>query len=355
MNVSDFDYDLPDEAIAQASVEPRDAARLLVAGRREGEPVHARFRDLPAYLGPGDTLVVNDVRVRAARLRGRRATGGNVEILLLERVDAAPSGEGRETWDAWLKAARKPRTGESIEIATGRDGFRAVVEGRDEERFRLRLEADTGTVEASIERHGTMPLPPYIRRRVDDGLETTDRVRYQTMFANRTGAVAAPTAGLHFTPRVVDALEAAGVTLARVTLEVGPGTFRPVRVDRVEDHAMHAERFALSPDVADAIADTRRRGGRVVAVGTTVVRTLEARAVPGGGVSPGTGATDLFIVPGYRFRVVDAMVTNFHLPRSTLLMLVSAFSTRERILELYRAAIERGYRFYSYGDAMMLT
>jgi S-adenosylmethionine:tRNA ribosyltransferase-isomerase len=344
VRVDAFDYHLPDGAIAQEPCEPRDAARLLVAGPA-GPEEHRRFRDLPALLAPGDLVVINDTRVLPARLDARRPTGGRVELLLAE-----PAEEG--WWWALLRATGKPRPGEILE-AEG--GLRLIVGDRDGARFRVLPEADGEDPWAIVERIGRMPLPPYIRRGAADPRAASDRERYQTVYARHAGAVAAPTAGLHFTPAVFDALAAREIEVARLTLHVGIGTFLPVRVDRVEDHPMHAESYDLPVKTAVAIERTRARGGRVVAIGTTVVRTLEHRALDDGTVQPGSGRCDLFLVPGSPFRVVDRLVTNFHLPRSTLLMLVAAFVGHRRVLDLYRVALDRGYRFYSYGDAMLLS
>lgn len=343
MRIDDFDYELPEGAIAQEPCSPRDAARLLVAGPA-GPVDHRRFRDLPALLDPGDLVVVNDTRVIPARLHVRRASGGRVEVLLAE-----PAAGG--SWWALLRAARKPRPGESL---VGDQGLRLVVLERDGQRFRVRPESDVGDPWSLVERVGRMPLPPYILRDESDARAAVDRERYQTVYAARDGAVAAPTAGLHFTPEVFRALDARGVGVARLTLHVGIGTFLPVRVERVQDHVLHDERYELPDAAAQRIAETRAAGGRVVAVGTTVVRTLEHCANEDGTVRAGSGRCDLFLVPGSRFRVVDRLVTNFHLPRSTLLLLVAAFVGRDRILDLYRLALEEGYRFYSYGDAMLL-
>ena len=344
MDVADFDFELPESAIAQEPVAPRDASRLLVAGR-SGAPTHRAFSDLPDLLNPDDLVVVNDTRVLPARVEARRPSGGRVGLLLLDPA-------GGDDWWCLLKASRKPVEGERLDAG---EGLEIEVRGRDAERFRVRLRAPDGRPLERLERIGRMPLPPYIRRVEGDPRDGSDRDRYQTVYARAPGAVAAPTAGLHFTPGLLDRLASRGVRVAPLTLHVGLGTFRPVRSGRVEDHEMHAERFDVPEATASAIAETRRRNGRVVAVGTTVVRTLEDRATGAGQVEPGAGTCALFITPGYRFRVVDAVVTNFHLPRSTLLMLVSAFAGRERVLDLYRVALDAGYRFYSYGDAMFLT
>ena len=345
MRVDEFDYELPPELIAQEPAPQRDESRLLLLDRATGKIEHRGFSDVGDLLAPGDLLVVNDTRVVPARLVGRKPSGGRVELLLLEREE----GE-RERWRGWLRASRKPEAGVRLEFD---QGLTAEVLDREGDVWRVELNAAAGEVGEAIERVGQMPLPPYIRR--ENGRSTpADRERYQTVYARRPGAVAAPTAGLHFTPRLLESLSGRGVEIASLTLHVGPGTFQPVRSRTVEDHRMHAERYELPPAVADSIESTRRSGGRVVAVGTTVVRVLEGCAA-GRGVAPGTGECSLFIFPGYHFKVVDGLITNFHLPRSTLLMLVCAFAGRERLLAAYREAVRLRYRFYSYGDAMMLA
>jgi len=349
LNVDEFDYELPPELIAQRPAELRDRSRLMVLDRETGERDHTTFDRLGSRLDHGDLLVLNDTRVVPARLFGTKSTGGRVELLLTERIASAESGE--EDWRCLLRGS--VRRGTAIEIG---DGFVASVLERCADECVVRLGASSGTVEELIRRRGAMPLPPYIKReRVGpDPLDDEDRERYQTVFARNPGAVAAPTAGLHFTAEGLARLERAGVGHVFLTLHVGPGTFAPVRTTRVEDHSMHEERFVVGPEVADAVRVARRRGSRVVAVGTTVTRALEHCADPEGEVSAARGLSGLFVYPGYRFRVVDAMITNFHLPRSTLLMLVSAFAGRDRVLDAYRSAIRHGYRFYSYGDAMLL-
>lgn len=346
MNVSDFDYELPGDLIAQVPQERRDASRLLVLDRTSGAIEHRIFSELPGLLDPGDLLVLNDARVIPARLFARKPTGGRVELLLVERID-----EQERRFRALIGASRAPKPG-AILLAEG--GLRIEVAARSGDSYEVRLLGAGGSIEEILDAFGRMPLPPYVRRDPDDGLEPLDRERYQTVYARNPGAVAAPTAGLHFSEALLDRIRARGVRLATVTLHVGPGSFLPVRVERVEEHRMHGESYELPEETAEAIAETRGRGGRVVAVGTTVVRTLEACALPGGLVRSGTGRCDLFIYPGFRFQVVDALVTNFHLPRSTLLMLVCAFAGRERVLAAYREAIGRRYRFYSYGDAMLV-
>ncbi len=344
MHIRDFDYELPPALIAKRPLPERDAARMLVL---EAHGLADRFvRDLPAFARPGDVWVVNDTKVIPARLIGRKPTGGRVEILLLEAVGAAGDAAGGDLWRAWGRANKPLAPGQRIAIAPD---FAVEIVSREGRELIVRLLADDGDASAALERHGHMPLPPYIDR--PDGEE--DRARYQTVFAARPGAVAAPTAGLHLTPALMAALEAAGARIARVTLHVGPGTFQPVQVEDVGAHRMHEEAFEIPARTADWVNEARARGGRVVAVGTTSLRALEA-AAEGGELAAGAGRTSIFIRPGYRFRIVDALLTNFHLPRSTLLMLVAALAGRERVLAAYRHAIARGYRFYSYGDAMWI-
>ena len=333
LRTSDFDYDLPPEAIAQHPGE-RGESRLLVLGRTTGE---RRFAELPDLLDPGDLLVVNDTRVIPARLRARRATGGRVEILLVEREESA-------SWWCLLRPGRRLPPGAPLAVEGGPS---ARVEERADGRFRLTFEQP---IEPLLKEIGETPLPPYIDRPV----EPRDRERYQTVYAARPGAVAAPTAGLHFTPALLAALERRGIRHASLTLHVGPGTFRPVKAENPEEHVMDSERFEIPEVTAEAVAATRRNGRRVVAVGTTVVRSLETAATSDGLVAGGAGRTGLYIRPGYGFRVVDRLITNFHLPRSTLLMLVCAFAGRNRVLDAYRQAVGSGFRFYSYGDAMLV-
>lgn len=361
MRLSDFDYDLPDERVAQAPAARREGARLLVVrrGAPDAPAEHGRVHDLVERLAPGDLIVVNDTRVRRARIVARRATGGRVECLLVERIEEERE---RSVWRALCKPAAKLKPGEVLEA----DGARVVARERERRpdggvdlfwRVEL-LEAD-GAVptddEALVERVGRVPLPPYVRR--DAGED--DARRYQTVYARRPGAVAAPTAGLHLSDELLAALAERGVERTSVTLHVGPGTFRPVEVEDPRDHPMHAERYEVTADARAAIERCRARGGRVVAVGTTVVRTLCAARDPDGLPAVGRGSTDLFLYPGSpdarRLDAVDALLTNFHLPRSTLLMLVAALLGTERTLALYREAVTREYRFYSFGDAMLLT
>lgn len=336
MQPSDFHYDLPESLIARYPADRRSASRLLHLDGATGALVDRRFAELPSLLRAGDLLVCNDTRVVPARLFGSKASGGKVE-LLLERL----LGGSRAA--VQLRASKGARPGTAIAI---RGGARATVLGRDGDFWLVEFDGDAAGV---FERCGEMPLPPYLARRA----EALDRERYQTVYARAPGAVAAPTAGLHFDHETLSACRAAGVEFAWVTLHVGAGTFQPVRVRDVATHRMHAERVTVGPETVAAVAAARARGARVVAVGTTAVRSLEA-AAQGGQLAPFDGETRLFVYPGYRFRVVDALVTNFHLPESTLLMLVSAFAGREPVLGAYRHAVEHGYRFFSYGDAMFV-
>jgi len=350
MDVKLFDYPLPPERIAQEPAPLRDAARLLLLPRGQGGLSHHVFRDLPDLLRPGDLLVLNDTRVVPARLQGRRPTGGQVEILVLpgREETGEPSPEER---DCLLRASRRPRPGEWL-LLPGGARARVLADHGD---GRARLLFAGQPLARLLADHGAVPLPPYIKRETGDSRAGRDRVRYQTVFARHDGAVAAPTAGLHFTTELLDRLAAKGIETAWVTLHVGPGTFRPVTALHAEDHELDPEHSDLPGATATAVAAARARGGRVIACGTTVVRTLESRGDVGGVVHPGSGLCRLFILPGYRFRVVDGLITNFHLPCSSLLMLVSALGGRERVLNAYAAAIAAGYRFYSYGDAMFLA
>ncbi|HEY7516302.1 MAG TPA: tRNA preQ1(34) S-adenosylmethionine ribosyltransferase-isomerase QueA, partial [Vicinamibacteria bacterium] len=350
---SAYDYVLPPGRIARYPSERRDESRLLVVPRdRDGAARDLRFRDLPSLLAEGDLIVLNESGVFPARLLGRKPTGAECEILLLRPIGggAGPTLQGRSgsssaRWEAFVRPGGKLKPGRTVVVS---DELRVVIEeGLPGGARVVRLDAN-GPVAEAIERFGRIPLPPYLER--DD--EPIDRERYQTVYAREAGSVAAPTAGLHFTPELLERVRSTGVGIARVTLHVGPGTFRPLDAASIREHEMHREDFEVPPETARAIADTRRRGGRVWAIGTTVVRTLESAAGLDGEVRPGRGSTDLFIAPGYRFRVVDGLVTNFHLPRSTLLVLVAAFAGHRRAMDAYRHAIDAGYRFYSYGDAM---
>lgn len=335
MQLADFDFDLPEELIAQFPPAVRGASRLLHADAA-GRIADRMFRDLPALLRPDDLLVVNDTRVIKARLFGHKASGGKVELLVervLDEVEAL----------VFIRASHAPKPGSRIDLA---DATTLAVLARQDDLTRVRF---SRPVMAVLDEIGLLPLPPYIAHTPT----ADDEARYQTVYADAPGSVAAPTAGLHFDDAMLDTLRDHGIRTAQVTLHVGAGTFQPVRVERIADHVMHSERYAIPQTTVDAIAETRARGGRVVAVGTTSLRTLEA-AAQHGPLAAGAGETDIFITPGYAFRVVDALITNFHLPRSTLLMLVSAFSGLDAIRAAYAHAIAHGYRFFSYGDAMLL-
>jgi len=351
MLISDFDYELPEELIAQHPLARRDASRMLVVSRAGGGWRDRAFADLPEELREGDTIVVNNTRVFPARLVGRREpTGGRVELLLVRRREDFDG----ETWEVLARPARRLDVGMRLTFGDGRLSAETLSATEDGTRRVLRFSAE-GDFRALLEEFGRMPLPPYIRRESDDldsGAE--DRERYQTVYASTAGAIAAPTAGLHFTPQVFEALRARGVRVAEVTLHVGYGTFAPVRAEDLGGHRVAAEHFEIGEHAAAEIDATRVRGGRVVAVGTTTVRALETAADGGGRVSHGRGETGLTITPGYRFRAVDALLTNFHLPRSSLLVLVSAFAGRELVLAAYRHAVAGRYRFYSYGDCMLI-
>jgi S-adenosylmethionine:tRNA ribosyltransferase-isomerase len=340
MRIEDFDYPLPEALVAQEPVEPRDASRLLVVPR-EGPAEHLVFRELADRLRPDDLLVLNDTRVLPARLVGTKATGGRCELLLVEPLDPA-----EVRWRAMGQSSKPLRAGARVAFGV----LAAEIEAAEGEGFfTVRFDRGGDALRAALEREGRLPLPPYIRRAPTEA----DRERYQTVVAREPGSAAAPTAGLHFTDDLLARIAERGVERAHVTLHVGPGTFLPVRGGDLDRHVMHEERYEIPPGTAAAVAACRARGGRVVAVGTTVVRTLES-AWEGTGLRTGPGRTRIFIRPGHSFRAVDALVTNLHLPRSTLLVLVCAFRGRERVLAAYAEAVERGYRFFSYGDAMLL-
>jgi S-adenosylmethionine:tRNA ribosyltransferase-isomerase len=340
MRVDLFAFDLPRSRIAERPTIPRDAARLLHL-RADGWADLA-VRDLPALVSPGDVLVFNDTKVIPARLKGRRR-GAGVELTLHQQA-------GLDRWHAFARGAKKLKPGDRIDFATD---FSAEVEAKGEAgEVTLRFDRGGGALMEALEQHGTMPLPPYIPR--DDGADARDRDDYQTVYARAEGAVAAPTAGLHFTPELLAALDARGVTRVTVTLHVGAGTFLPVKVDDTDDHRMHFESGTVTAEAAAAINTARAAGGRVTAVGTTSLRLLESAADEAGVIHPFDGTTGIFITPGYRFRAVDRLMTNFHLPRSTLFMLVCAFAGLERMRAAYAHAIGTGYRFYSYGDASLL-
>lgn len=343
VKTSDFDYDLPPHLIAQTPIEPRDASRLMVLSRARGTIEHRLFRDIAEYLRPGDVLVCNDSRVIPARLYGRKEpTGGKVELLLVAKRD-------EDTWEALVRG-RRVRVGTRIRLQAAEQPP-VYGEVRAETESGGRLVAFSTPLEPLLDDLGVVPLPPYIHESL------AEPERYQTIYARSNGSVAAPTAGLHFTPQLMEGIEAKGMEFAFVTLNIGLDTFRPVRTEELEEHRLHSEYCCLSPMVADRLNRAKREGRRIVAVGTTSVRVLETAARVGKGepLSSFAGWTKLFIYPGFRFRVVDALITNFHLPRSTLLMLVAAFAGKERIDRAYREAIKQGYRFYSFGDCMLLS
>jgi len=350
MDVRDFDFDLPSDLVAQEPPVERGASRLLHLDRRTGGLTHTTITALPDRLHPGDVLVVNNTRVFPARLLGRRVpSGGAVECLLIRRLD-------EERWEALVHPGQKLKPGAELLFERERGGPRihgVVLDRRFFGRRTVRLWTDEAwTVDEAIDAIGHVPLPPYIKRE-DRG---DDRERYQTVFARSRGSVAAPTAGLHFSPALMGALAACGIEVVEITLHVGYGTFQPVRVERVEDHAMDSERYEVSAAAAAAITRARGERRRIIAVGTTTTRTLESVArAHDDAIVAAEGSTDLFIYPGFEFRVLDGLLTNFHVPRSSLLMLVSAFAGRERVLAAYEAAIAARYRFYSYGDAMLIT
>jgi S-adenosylmethionine:tRNA ribosyltransferase-isomerase len=346
MKTADFDFDLPERLIAQTPA-PRGTSKLLVLRRGHARLEHTSIASLPDLLRAGDLLVLNDTKVFPARLLGKRVpSGGAVECLLLSKLDD-------DRWDALVHPGQKLKPGATVEFRGESHVLHAeILERRFHGRRTIRLWSGTSAgIDESIDALGHVPLPPYIAR-ADD---TSDRERYQTVYARERGSVAAPTAGLHFSDEILQALARRGVERAAVTLHVGYGTFQPVRVDDVEAHRLDAERFEISEATAIAVNTAKREGRRVIAVGTTTTRTLEAAARLGGGsITPGSGWTDLFIYPGFAFQIVDGLMTNFHLPRSSLLMLVSAFAGREQVMAAYREAVAREYRFYSYGDAMVV-
>ena len=342
MLVKDFTFHLPDDLIARHPPEKRDGSRLMLLDRSAGSIGEDIFSNFPLYLRPGDLLVMNDTRVIPARLFGRKPTGGRVEIFLLRRLVG-----NEECWECLLRSSKKFQEGQVVLLESGTT---AVVRSRSESENWLVEFTGTEPFDIWLEREGHIPLPPYLQREDCSG----DRERYQTVIAREPGAVAAPTAGLHFTREMLARLASNGIQTAFLTLHTGLGTFLPVRVERVEDHQIHTERYTISSETAEAVNRTKAAGGRVIAVGTTSARTLEYSAQQFGHVVAGSGEADIFIYPGYRFAVADALITNFHLPESTLLMLVSALAGREFVLEAYREAVSRGFRFYSYGDAMFI-
>ncbi len=340
MKTSDFYYDLPEELIAQDPLEDRSASRMMVLNRSTGETEDMHFHQLLQYLHSGDTLVINDTKVIPARLFGKREpTGGAVEILLLKR-------HADDIWETLVRPGKKCRPGTDLSFGEGL--LRGKVLDTVEDGNRLIQFSYSGIFEEILDRLGEMPLPPYITHKLQD------KNRYQTVYAKHDGSAAAPTAGLHFTKELLQEAEATGIRIARVTLHVGLGTFRPVKVEDVTQHHMHSEYYEISSEAAELINETHERGGRVIAVGTTSCRTLESAASEDGTIQPCSGWTDIFIYPGYRFKVVEGLITNFHLPESTLIMLVSAFAGKEHVLDAYRRAVEERYRFFSFGDAMLI-
>ncbi|MDN5353188.1 MAG: S-adenosylmethionine:tRNA ribosyltransferase-isomerase [Clostridiales bacterium] len=339
MKTSDFYFDLPKEQIAQTPLEKRAASRLMHIDKKTKTIEHRHFFDIIDWLKPGDCLVLNDTKVIPARLYGHKDTGALVEFLLLKRIDL-------NTWETLVKPGKKARIGATFEFGDGR--LKGTIVGLGEEGSRLIEFAYEGVFENILEALGTMPLPPYITEKLDDP------TRYNTVYAKNEGSAAAPTAGLHFTQELLEQIRAKGVEIAYVTLHVGLGTFRPVKVEDVNSHKMHSEYYILDEENAERINRVKASGGRIISVGTTSTRTLETIADASGHVGAGSGWTDIFIYPGYRFKVIDGLITNFHLPESTLIMLVSAFLNRETILEAYEIAVKEGYRFFSFGDAMFI-
>lgn len=342
MKLSLFDYHLPEELIAQYPISERDQSRLMVLKRHNQEILHTTFAQLPEFLSPRDLIVINNTKVIPARLIGRKErTSGKVEILLL-----SPKEDG--CWSALVKRSSRMEKGTRVIFGNGQLVGKIIDKGNSQELL-VKFEHNGNLMEL-LERFGAPPLPPYIKREA----EVKDKERYQTIYAKKDGAVAAPTAGLHFTEALFEKLKAKGIRIAELTLHVGLGTFQPVRTENIEEHKLHSEMLEITPETAGQINEARSSGGRIVAVGTTSVRALESSADEKGFISPKYGPTDIFIYPGYHFRAVDILITNFHLPKSTLLMLVSAFGGREFIMNAYEEAIKEKYRFYSYGDAMLI-
>ena len=342
MRTEEFDYELPKELIAQYPVEPRDKARMMVLKRGSGEIIHSRFSELPSFLDEGDLIVANDTRVIPARIWGRKETGGRVEILLLRQRD------GGEVWECLARKGRKIPPGTLLTFSSRLRG--EILEDLPEGKKLIRFLSD-GDFFRILKEVGHVPLPPYIRGGKD---EDVDREAYQTVFARKEGAVAAPTAGLHFTPSLMERLKERGVKLSFLTLHTGWASFRPLRTERVEEHRLDEEYFEIPEETSEAIGETKRRGRRVIALGTTTTRALEEVASREGRVKATQGWASLYIYPGYRFKVIDALITNFHLPRSSLLVLVAAFASRGLIMKAYQEAVRRRYRFFSYGDGMLI-
>jgi S-adenosylmethionine:tRNA ribosyltransferase-isomerase len=350
-NLEEYDYNLPDKLIAQEPAAIRDKSRLLGVERSTGNLADHHFFNLPSLLREGDLLVVNDVKVVPARLFGKKETGGKAEILVLDHPSRLSAGKPDERW-CLLRSSKRPKTGSKILFP---DGLKATVTQNGEDgKVRLRFEG-AHTLGYVLKKRGCLPLPPYIKRDGKDKRSEIDKERYQTIFSRFLGAVAAPTAGLHFTGELLNSLKAKGVEVTSITLKVGHGTFKPVRVQDIRDHILGEEEYSISPDAADKIKGAKRKGGRVISVGTTVVRSLETAFRKRKGIAPDSGSTDLLIYPGFVFHVIDGLLTNFHLPRSSLLFLVAAFAGYELTMKAYRWAVENQYRFYSYGDAMLIT
>ncbi len=347
MHIKEFDYDLPEGLIAQYPIERRDQSRLMVLNRKNRTIEHRLFLEITDYLKPGDVLVLNDTKVIPARLIGRKQTGGKVEVFLLR--PQRNGGADEKVWDCLINCSKKPKLNSKIFFS---QSLSAEVIKEKEEGFKVKFSYE-GDLEQILDNIGITPLPPYIKRgNAED--ERLDRGRYQTTFARSRGAVAAPTAGLHFTSKLLNQIKERGVNVLFLTLHVGWGTFQPVRVEQIEEHCMHSEHYILDSSVARVINEAKRRKSRIVSVGSTTTRSLESLTNGQGTVKPGRGYTNLFIYPYYNFKVIDSLITNFHLPRSTLLMLVAAFAGRRFILKAYHEAVKEGYRFYSYGDAMMI-
>ena len=348
-SIEDYNYDLPEELIAQAPTSSRDRSRLLVVDRFKGSFSGHHFFDLPGVLMPGDLLVVNNTKVVPARLFGRKTSGGRIEILILEHPD--PGALRSNTRWCLLKSSRRPKKGSHLFFEYNVSGV--VKDFGNNGLIQISFQG-TSSIDSLLEKKGCMPLPPYIKRDRRDARSPMDRERYQTVFSRERGAVASPTAGLHFTEKLIETLNQAGVSLVALTLHVGHGTFQPVRTEDIRNHKLGEETYIIEPDAAGVINRAKKEGRRVVAVGTTVVRALETLAGPEGEITPGRGKTDLLITNGFRFKVIDGLITNFHLPKSSLLFLVSAFAGLELVREAYSWAIEKKYRFYSYGDAMLI-
>ncbi|MCD3349887.1 tRNA preQ1(34) S-adenosylmethionine ribosyltransferase-isomerase QueA [Clostridium botulinum D/C] len=340
MKVKDFDFYLPEELIAQHPMEKRDESRLMVVDRKSGHIEHKIFKDILGYFNEGDCLVLNNTRVLPARLIGEKEnTGGKIEFLLLKRIEG-------DRWETLVKPGKKAKVGARFVFGLGE--LKAEVKGMSEDGSRIIEFEYEGIFEEVLDKLGQMPLPPYITEKLDD------KERYQTVYSKEKGSAAAPTAGLHFTKELLKEIEKKGVKIAFVTLHVGLGTFRPVKVEYIEEHHMHSEYYTMLKETADIINETKKNGGKIIAVGTTSCRTLETIADENGRVRETSGWTDIFMYPGYKFKIVDRLITNFHLPQSTLLMLVSAFSSRENIMNAYKEAVDEKYRFFSFGDAMFL-